>query len=478
MKGKIINMEWDFRANTGNLTLRGSGAMEDWGEWKERPWEAFREEIRSVTIDSGITAVGDGAFRDCTALEEVELADTVERLGVFAFRGCTVLQKITQPRGLWMIGAKAFQRCTALEQIWLPASLRYVDMRAFAGDEALHTVVYEGTPAQWERIYISMTASDNRCLLGAEREYLGGGMAAAAKSVVDRYDHYDHYEEIVHCAKKALSYGGDGNLYLLTPQLTEPGIRAKCGDCTLVIFPNGRTMMIDAGYIACSGHIIRLLEDLGITHLDYFVLSHAHDDHAGGALAVAEYLYDHGGSIDAFYRSSYVKSSKREPEFEEYLKQKGSHIYSEVLEGYQWTIGEVRINAYYPTQEELDRCDNTDEGVNDVSILMKFMYGNSSYLTSGDLCIDKEELLAARYGTALRADVMKSNHHGVYTSNGETWLQTVAPGAIITDSEDIGNPLLVEYAAGNGIDYYSAGVHGLILVRMDRQGYDVISQYQ
>lgn len=76
MKGKIINMEWDFRANTGNLTLRGSGAMEDWGEWKERPWEAFREEIRSVTIDSGITAVGDGAFRDCTALEEVELADT------------------------------------------------------------------------------------------------------------------------------------------------------------------------------------------------------------------------------------------------------------------------------------------------------------------------------------------------------------------------------------------------------------------
>lgn len=116
---------------------------------------------------------------------------------------------------------------------------------------------------------------------------------------------------------------------------------------------------------------------------------------------MAEYLYDHGGSIDAFYRSSYVKSSKREPEFEEYLKQKGSHIYSEVLEGYQWTIGEVRINAYYPTQEELDRCDNTDEGVNDVSILMKFMYGNSSYLTSGDLCIDKEELLAARYGTAL-----------------------------------------------------------------------------
>ena len=69
--------------------------------------------------------------------------------------------------------------------------------------------------------------------------------------------------------KKALSYGGDGNLYFLTPDLTEAGIRAKCGDCTLVVFPNGKTMMIDAGYIACSAHIISLLEDLGLHHLDY-----------------------------------------------------------------------------------------------------------------------------------------------------------------------------------------------------------------
>lgn len=93
MKGKIKNMEWNFQPETGSLTVRGRGAMEDWGEWKERPWEDFREAIHSVMIDSGITGIGNGAFRDCTALEEVELADTVERLGVFSFRGCSALKK-------------------------------------------------------------------------------------------------------------------------------------------------------------------------------------------------------------------------------------------------------------------------------------------------------------------------------------------------------------------------------------------------
>lgn len=49
--------------------------------------------------------------------------------------------------------------------------------------------------------------------------------------------------------------------------------------------------------------------------------------------------------------------------------------------------------------------------------------------------------LAEQYGDLLKADVMKSNHHGTYTSNGQKWLQTVQPNAIITDAEDIGNAL-------------------------------------
>ena len=89
-----------------------------------------------------------------------------------------------------------------------------------------------------------------------------------------------------------------------------------------MVFPNGKTMMIDAGYIACSAHIISLLEDLGLHHLDYFVLSHAHDDHAGGLQQVAEYIYGQdGGYIGCYYRSAFV-NSQREKAFFDYIRRK------------------------------------------------------------------------------------------------------------------------------------------------------------
>ncbi|HAD55770.1 MAG TPA: hypothetical protein DCG10_11425 [Lachnospiraceae bacterium] len=474
MNEKLNNAEWSFVQETGCLTITGTGKMQNWTEHQERPWEEIRDEIRRVRICTGLESVGDCAFQNCTSLEEVELPETLVYLGVYSFRGCTALKDVKLPEGIRIICAKAFHNCTALEKVELPVSLKNIDMRAFAKDEALHTVIYHGTAAQWEKILISGTASDNQYLLAAERKCLkeepAGYRETHDNPVADRY------EEMVDCVKKALSYGGDGNLYFLTPDLTEPGIRAKCGDCTLVVFPNGKTMMIDAGYIACSAHIISLLEDLGLHHLDYFVLSHAHDDHAGGALAVAQYLYEHGEGIDACYRSSYIASSKQAPLFEEYLKQKGTHIYENVLAGYQWTIGDVRITAYHPTTEDLEKCVGNDESVNNVSILMKFVYGRSKYLTGGDLYLGMEEKLAQQYGELLKADVMKSNHHGTYTSNGQKWLQTVQPNAIITDAEDIGNALLAEYAAEHGINYYSAGVQGLILLRMSRIEYEIQCQ--
>lgn len=465
------NATWIYIEETACLSIQGKGRMEDWQEGQERPWQAWTEKIRCVKAEQGVTSIGDCAFMGCTGLKEIELAETVEMLGVYSFRDCTALEMVSLPEGVRVICAKAFWGCTALRQIELPETLTNIDMRAFAKDEALHKVFYHGSPRQWKQILISVAASENRFLLAAELQCGREDKPGEEIQTANRYG------EIVGQVRDVLKKGGDGNLYLLTPRLTQMGIRAKCGDCTLIVFPNGQTMMIDAGYVACCNHIIHLLKDLELNHLDYFVLSHAHDDHAGGALAVAQYLYEAGGGIDFYYRTAYIKASKMEPPFLEYLKEKNTRIFTEVLEGYQWKIGEVEIAAYNPTQEMLEACDGTDAGVNDVSIVMHFTYGNSSYLTSGDLYRKAEEALAAKYGKRLQADVMKSNHHGTYTSNGATWVETVSPKIIVTDADDVGSTLFAEEVTAKGIAYYSSGIQGLVCVKMDKNHAEVLSQY-
>lgn len=225
MNEKLNNVEWSFTQETGCLTITGTGKMQNWAEHQERPWEEIRDEIRRVRICVGMESVGDCAFQNCTSLKEVELPETLVYLGVYSFRGCTALRDVKLPEGICIICAKAFHNCSALEKVELPVSLKNIDMRAFAKDEALHTVIYHGTEAQWEKILISGTASDNQYLLAAERRCLKEEPAGYQKTNDNSVA--DHYEEMVYCVKKALSYGGDGNLYFLTPDLTEAGIRAN-----------------------------------------------------------------------------------------------------------------------------------------------------------------------------------------------------------------------------------------------------------
>ena len=476
MNEKLNNVEWSFTQETGCLTITGTGKMQNWAEHQERPWEEIRDEIRRVRICVGMESVGDCAFQNCTSLKEVELPETLVYLGVYSFRGCTALRDVKLPEGICIICAKAFHNCSALEKVELPVSLKNIDMRAFAKDEALHTVIYHGTEAQWEKILISGTASDNQYLLAAERRCLKEEPAGYQKTNDNSVA--DHYEEMVYCVKKALSYGGDGNLYFLTPDLTEAGIRAKCGDCTLVVFPNGKTMMIDAGYIACSAHIISLLEDLGLHHLDYFVLSHAHDDHAGGLQQVAEYIYGQdGGYIGCYYRSAFV-NSQREKAFFDYIRAKGARTVTDVKEGFHMSIGGVDIAVYNPEEALVESCTGAEEDLNNLSLLMKFTYGKSTFLTSGDLYRDKERELIARYGEALKADVMKANHHGAHTSNSMEWVDAICPSVIYACADDMGSTPFAWKMKAKHIRYYSTCLNDLLCIRLDAEKHvEVMSRF-
>ena len=69
--------------------------------------------IREVLIPEGFTSIGGNAFRDCTALERLELPSTIRQIGPGAFAGCEKLKYLTLPEQA-VIGDRAFAGCRSL----------------------------------------------------------------------------------------------------------------------------------------------------------------------------------------------------------------------------------------------------------------------------------------------------------------------------------------------------------------------------
>ena len=99
---------WNYEEENGILTIQGVGAMEDYTDPEQVPWNTFIQKIKTVVIRDGITTVGDYAFAGGSNLQEVSLPGSVEIVGVFSFKGCTELKEIVIPEGVRVLASKAF----------------------------------------------------------------------------------------------------------------------------------------------------------------------------------------------------------------------------------------------------------------------------------------------------------------------------------------------------------------------------------
>jgi hypothetical protein len=81
--------------------------------------------------------VGDGAFKGCDALKEVELPHSINYIGNSAFESCIMLTSVTLPDSLTHIGEKAFYGCARLVSVTLPDTLTHIGDAAFYGCKRL-----------------------------------------------------------------------------------------------------------------------------------------------------------------------------------------------------------------------------------------------------------------------------------------------------------------------------------------------------
>lgn len=79
----------------GVLEIAGQGAMNEWQNEEEVPWNGYRDQITEVRIKEGITSIGAYAFADCEKLVKLDIADSVQTIGVFAYFNCSGLSTLT-----------------------------------------------------------------------------------------------------------------------------------------------------------------------------------------------------------------------------------------------------------------------------------------------------------------------------------------------------------------------------------------------
>ena len=96
--------------------------------------------LASVAIPSSVTSIGDEAFVNCKSLASVTIESGVKTIGNSAFEGCKSLASVEIPDSVTAIGNKAFQNCTGLANVTIPSSVKTIEYYAFEGCTGLKSV--------------------------------------------------------------------------------------------------------------------------------------------------------------------------------------------------------------------------------------------------------------------------------------------------------------------------------------------------
>ncbi|MGI5172336.1 MBL fold metallo-hydrolase [Treponema sp. OMZ 840] len=266
--------------------------------------------------------------------------------------------------------------------------------------------------------------------------------------------------------REKVSEAGNGKLVLYFIDLDVPkDSKDKSGDSTLVVSPDGKIMLIDCGHPDAGKDVIKTLDALGITKIDMFVMSHPHIDHLGAFPLVASRF-----PIGLVYRSRLEYDTQYMRAFEEAVKNR--RIPVEYLEeGDSFLFGDkVKVEVFGPEHEIVypkNYPSNSTQFVNDNSVTMMLIYGESKALFGGDLYRSGETVILDKYKDRLKCDVAKVNHHALSTSSKRGWIKATRPQIAVAMNDVLGSMDVVNDYVKNGARFYHTLYNGSVKIELD-----------
>lgn len=228
------------------------------------------------------------------------------------------------------------------------------------------------------------------------------------------------------------------------------------GDSILILAPGGKSVLIDAGDAGKGKVVLEALKRHKVEKLDYFIATHPHPDHIGGADEVlngikVETVIDNGVdmSTPAPSPTPAKKGAKPAPtpapkrsraktvtaffdEYKEALEKSGAQ-YQKAQPGQKIELGGGAILTVLAPSEPFFVKDQLKTGGNEPnanSIVLRLDYGEFSMLLMGDAEAQTESRLLSR-DADLTAKLIKIAHHGSKYASSEDFVKRVKPEAAI-----------------------------------------------